>query len=108
MRRGAEALPYIPPLLGGRVCLGQLEELIGRVAYETLGFLVGVRHCLSRRLGVQICPAFVLDVAHDLGVKAGAPRGRRLGSRSSGAGGLAGGGGAGAIGPNLARMPRST
>jgi hypothetical protein len=34
------------------------------------------------------------------------PLGRRLGSRSSGVGGLAGGGGAGAIGPNLARIPR--
>jgi hypothetical protein len=33
-------------------------------------------------------------------------RGRLLGSRSSGVGGLAGGGGAGAIGPNLARMLR--
>jgi hypothetical protein len=33
-------------------------------------------------------------------------RGRLLGSRSSGVGGLAGGGGVGTIGPNLARMPR--
>src|SRR6516225_2610423 len=33
-------------------------------------------------------------------------RGRRLGSRSSGVGGLAGGVGAGAIGPNFARIPR--
>jgi hypothetical protein len=31
-------------------------------------------------------------------------RGRRLGSRSSGVGGLAGGGGAGALGPSLARI----
>jgi hypothetical protein len=33
-------------------------------------------------------------------------RGRLLGSRSSGVGGLAVGGGAGASGSNLARMPR--
>ena len=33
-------------------------------------------------------------------------RGRLLGSRSSGVGGLAGGGGVGASGPNLARTPR--
>jgi hypothetical protein len=32
--------------------------------------------------------------------------GRRLGFRSSGVGGRARGGGGGAIGPNLARMPR--
>ena len=60
-----------------------------------------VRHSLRLMRRRDFAP-----VARDHPPRRDPRRGRRLGSRSSGVGGLARGGGGGAIGPNLARIPR--
>jgi hypothetical protein len=85
--------------------LPKLREVIGQSRGARLQNLRD-----SRRRGASIKGPGRLRAADAAGCdhlfRRGLGRGPLFGSRSSAVGGLAGGGGAGAIGPNLRRIPR--